>query len=62
MKEETYAEARKRFPTLEELPVSETNETGYKFYRREAMLQALWKVAGQDAQAAKDQLEKLSQT
>ena len=62
VKEETYAEARKRFPTLEELPVSETNETGYKFYSREAMLKALWKVAGQDAQAAKDQLEKLSQT
>ena len=62
VKEETYAEVRKRFPTLEELPVSETNETGYKFYRREAMLQALWKVAGQDSEAAKDLLEKFAQT
>lgn len=62
LKEETYTEAKKRFPTLEELPVSETNEAGYKFYRRSAMLQALWKVAGQDAQAAKDLLEKVAQT
>ena len=45
--------AQKRFPTLEELPISETNETGYKFYKRFAMLQALWKVAGQDSLSRK---------
>lgn len=61
LKEETYTEAQKRFPTLEELPISETNETGYKFYKRFAMLQALWKVAGQDSQAAKDLLQKFAQ-
>jgi hypothetical protein len=61
LKEETFSDVKKRFPTLEELPVSEMNQAGYKFYARSAMLQALWKVAGQDSQTAKDLLEKLAQ-
>ena len=60
LKEEDYAEARKRFPTLEDLVVSETSETGYKFYSRSAMLQALWKMAGRNSVDAKNLLEKLT--
>jgi hypothetical protein len=62
LKQETYAQAKQRFPTLADLPVSETNDSGYKFYSRDAMVQALWKVAEQDAQAAKGLIEKLSQS
>jgi hypothetical protein len=62
VKQETYADIQKRFPTLEELPVSETNDSGYKFYKRSAMLQGLWNVAGQDSKAAKDLLVKFNQT
>jgi hypothetical protein len=59
--QEEYAIAKQQFPSLEEPPVSETNRDGYKFYRRNAMVQALWKVAGQESQAAQIDLEKLIQ-
>lgn len=59
--EKEYANVREEFPTLPELPVAETNEAGYKFYDRSAMLQALWKVAGQEWQAAKELIERLAQ-
>jgi len=59
--QEEYALAKEQFPSLEEPPVSETNQDGYKFYRRSAMVQALWKVAGQESQAAQTDVEKLNQ-
>ena len=55
-----YAKVRDRIPSLEELPVAETNESGYKIYYRTAMLQALWKVAGQESEAAKGWIERLN--
>lgn len=61
LKEKEYSEAKERFPSLEELPIAETNEHGYKFYPRRAMVQALWKVAGQESEAARSATEKLGQ-
>lgn len=55
-----YTEAKERFPMLEELMVAETADSGYKFYYRSAMLQALWKVAGQESETAKALIEKLN--
>lgn len=55
-----YAKVRDRIPSLEELPPAETDESGYKVYYRSAMLQALWKVAGQESEAAKGWIERLN--
>jgi hypothetical protein len=60
LNEAQYEETRKRFPTLGDLPVSQTNQDGYKFYNRSAMVQGLWQVAAQDSRVAKDLLERLS--
>jgi hypothetical protein len=57
--EKEYSEAKVRFPSLEELPLAETNPAGYKFYYRREMVQALWRVAGQEFQAAGSVIEKL---
>lgn len=59
--ENEYVNVREQFPNLE-LPIAETNEEGYKFYDRGAMLQALWKVASRESQAAKELIDKLSQS
>jgi hypothetical protein len=59
--EKEYSEAKERFPSLQELPLAETNPAGYKFYYRREMVQALWKVAGQESEAAKSVIEKLGQ-
>jgi hypothetical protein len=59
--EEDYAKAMERFPSLEVLEVAETNQFGYKFYYRSTMLQALWKVARQEADTAKSEMDQLSQ-
>jgi len=56
-----YARVRERFPMLEDLPIADTGTEGHKFYARSMMLQALWKVAGHESQAAKDLIEKLAQ-
>lgn len=45
--EKEYTRAKAQFPNLEELPIAETNQDGYNFYARNAMVQALWKVAAQ---------------
>jgi hypothetical protein len=58
--EQEYDQTKKRFPNLDELPIAETNPAGYKFYARNAMVQALWKVAKQESDAAKSGLEKLA--
>ena len=58
--EDEYAKAKLRFARLTELAPAETNEYGYKFYSRDAMVQALWKVATQEFEAANTQIEKLS--
>ena len=55
-----YADAKERFPNLEEMSAVNT-AGGYKWYRRDAMVQALWKVAGQESQAAQTDVEKLNQ-
>jgi hypothetical protein len=57
--EKEYSEAKRRFPSLEELPLAETNPAGYKFYYRREMVQALWKVASQASQEAGSVIEKL---
>jgi hypothetical protein len=57
--EKEYSKAKERFPSLEELPLAETNPAGYKFYYRRQMVQALWRVAGQESQAAGSVIEKL---
>jgi hypothetical protein len=59
LSEQEFSEAKARFPNLEE-PVIETSQNGYKFYSRSAMLQSLWKVAGQESQTAKQAAEKLA--
>jgi hypothetical protein len=60
--DDEYRKVRETIPTLAELPVSETNQDGYKFYRRRDMVQALWKVAGQEYQLAEAAIEKLGPT
>jgi hypothetical protein len=60
LSEQEYDQTKKRFPNFDELPVAETNPAGYKFYARSAMVQALWKVARQESDAAKSELEKLA--
>jgi hypothetical protein len=57
--EKEYSRAKERFPSLEELPVAETNPAGYKFYYRREMVQALWGVASQESEAAGSVTEKL---
>jgi hypothetical protein len=59
--EKEYSKAKERFPSLEELPVDETDEYGYKFYRRRDMVRGLWKVAGQEFQLAEAGIAKLTQ-
>lgn len=59
--EKEYADAKLQFPSLEELPVAETNENGYKFYHRSEMVQGLWKVADQEFEAAKTGMDKIAQ-
>jgi hypothetical protein len=59
--QDEYAKVKERFPDLEELPVALTNESGYKFYARSAMLQALWRMASRERQTAKSQIDQLSQ-
>lgn len=59
--EKEYADAKQQFPSLEELPVAETNENGYKFYHRSEMVQGLWKVAVQESEVAKTGMDKLAQ-
>jgi hypothetical protein len=59
--EKEYSKAKERFPGLDELRLAETNPAGYKFYYRREMVQALWKVAGQESVAAKSVIEKLGQ-
>ena len=56
-----YAKVKERFSSLEELPVIDTNESGYKFYARSAMLQALWRLADRECQTAKAQIDQLDQ-
>lgn len=59
--EKEYENLKEQFPTLPELDIAETNEAGYKWYHRSDMLQALWKVAGQESQAARELIERLAQ-
>lgn len=57
--EKEYSGAKERFPSLQELPLAETNPAGYKFYYRREMVRALWKVADQESETAKSVIEKL---
>ncbi len=59
--EKEYTKAKAQFPNLEELPIAETNQSGYKFYARSAMVQGLWKVAGRESDGARNTLEELGQ-
>jgi hypothetical protein len=59
--EKEYEAAKAHFPNLEELPIAETNQNGYKFYARSAMVQGLWKVAGQESERARNAVGKLAQ-
>lgn len=59
--QDEYTKAKEQFPNLEDLPVAETNESGYKFYPRNAMVQGLWKVAGEEETEAKQLAGQLNQ-
>lgn len=52
--QQEYDRVKEQFPNLDELPVAETNPAGYRFYARSGMLQALWKVARQESDLAKN--------
>ncbi len=57
-----YVDLRARFPDLEEVPPSnENNPIPNRIYWRGDVLQALWKLANQECQTAKDIIDKLAQ-
>jgi hypothetical protein len=60
LKTREYDQVKEQFPNLDELPVAETNPAGDKFYARSAMVQALWKVAREESDLAKNGLERLA--
>jgi hypothetical protein len=60
LSEKEYTKTRAQFQNLEELPIAETNQGGYNFYARSAMVQALWKVGAQESEAARSSIDKLA--
>ncbi len=57
-----YVDLRTRFPGLEEVPPSnENNPIPSRIYWRGDVLQALWKLANHECQAAEEMIDKLAQ-
>jgi hypothetical protein len=57
-----YLDLRARFPGLEEVPPSnENNPVPNRIYWRGDVLQALWKLANQESQTAKEMIDRLAQ-